>query len=75
MQNMQKKTRGKDMQVTPLTKKQWVSVLTNSLLAFVAVFLPAIVYSPELNQAVVKSALVAGLMASLKIVQKAFTEE
>ena len=61
--------------MTPITKKQWISVLTNSALAFVAVFLPAIVYSPELTQAVVKGALVAGLMAGLKVIQKAFTQE
>ena len=60
--------------MTPITKVQWKSVAVNSLLAFLAVFLPAIVYSPEITQAVVKAAVVAGLMAAFKIVQKAFSE-
>lgn len=62
------------MQVTPLTRAQWKSVLINSLLAFFATFLPAIVFAPELTQAVVKAALVAGLMAGFKIVEKAFQQ-
>jgi len=60
--------------MTPITKVQWKSVAVNSALAFISVFLPAIVFSPELNQAVVKAAVVAGLMAGFKIVQKAFSE-
>ena len=61
--------------MTPITKTQWKSVLTNSALAFLAVFLPAIVYSPEFTQAAIKAALVAGFMAAFKVIQKAFTEE
>lgn len=65
----------KEIVMTPLTRNQWKSVLINSLLAFLAVFLPAIVLSPELTQAAVKAAVVSGLMASFKIIEKAFQSE
>lgn len=61
--------------MTPLTKSQWKSVAINTVLAFCATFLPAIVFSPELNQAVVKAAVVAGLMAAFKVIEKAFKTE
>jgi hypothetical protein len=60
--------------VTPITKEQWLSVARNTVLAFLATFLPAIVYSPEITQAAVKAAVVAGLMASFKVIEKAFQE-
>ena len=63
------------MQVTPLTKSQWKSVVVNSLFAFLSTFLPSVVFSPTINSAVLKSALVAGIMAAFKIVQKALTQE
>lgn len=61
--------------MTPLTKNQWKSVLINSLLAFVSAFLPVIVYSTNLDKAAISGAVVAGLMAAFKVLEKLGTEE
>lgn len=63
------------MQVTPLTKDQWKSVALNTVLAFFATFLPTLVYSTNWDRAAISSAVVAGLMAAFKVIEKAFKTE
>jgi hypothetical protein len=62
-------------ELSPLTKKQWKSVALNSLFAFVSAFLPIVVASDSLDKAVIGGAVVAGLMAVFKVVEKALKDE
>lgn len=61
--------------MSPLTKSQWKSVLLNSLFAFCAAFMPALMYSDNLDKAAVVSSFTAGLMAALKVIEKSFKTE
>ena len=61
--------------MTPITGKQWKSVLINTLLAFVSAFLPIIIASGNLDKATLVAGATAGAMAALKIIQKLFTTE
>ena len=56
------------------TKAQWLSVLRNTVLAFVSAFAITLSTSTELSTAVLKAAAVAGLMASVKVIEKIVTE-
>jgi hypothetical protein len=61
--------------MTPITKNQWHSVLTNTVFAFLSAFLPIIIASGSFDKATLVAGATAGLMAGLKIIQKAFTDE
>lgn len=61
--------------MSPLTKDQWVSVIRNSVFAFLAVVVPLLATSTDLSQASVKAAVVAGIMAAFKVVEKVFTPQ
>jgi hypothetical protein len=64
-----------EITMTPITPVQWKSVLTNSLMAFLAAFIPVILASGSIDTASLTAAGVAGLMAGLKILQKLFTKD
>jgi uncharacterized membrane protein YagU involved in acid resistance len=61
--------------MTPLTKIQWKSVLLNTVFAFVASFLPVLLASENLDKAALVGAATAGVMAALKVVEKALKTE
>lgn len=61
--------------MTPITGTQWRSVLTNTLFAFFAAFLPIIISSGSFDKATLVAGATAGAMAGLKIIQKLFTKE
>lgn len=61
--------------MTPITSVQWKSVLTNTLFAFLAAFLPIVIASGSLDKATLVAGATAGAMAVLKIIQKLFTTE
>lgn len=62
-------------EVSPLTKNQWRSVAINSVFAFLSAFLPIVVSTDNLDKAVIGGAVVAGMMASFKVIEKAFKDE
>ena len=61
--------------LTPLTRSQWKSVLINSAFAFVAAFVPVVAASNNLDKAALVGAATAGVMAALKVIEKAFQTE
>ena len=61
--------------MTPLTKSQWKSVLLNTLFAFIAAFLPVLLASENLDKAALVGAATAGVMAALKVFEKALKTE
>ena len=63
------------MKLTPLTKAQWISVARNSLFAFIATFVTIVSASGNFDGSTLVAAATAGVMAVLKIVEKALTEE
>lgn len=62
------------MSISVITKEQWVSVVKNAIIAGVATFGVALQASGEVSRTAVYSAIVAGVAAVIKIVEKAFTE-
>jgi uncharacterized membrane protein YagU involved in acid resistance len=56
--------------MTPISKRQWQSVVLNTLFAFFAAFAPVVIASGSFDKATLTAAAVAGLMASFKIVEK-----
>lgn len=62
------------MNITPLTRNQWISVVKNAIIAGVAAFGVALQASGEVSRTAVYSAIVAGAAAVIKIVEKAFSE-
>lgn len=62
------------MNITPLTRNQWISVVKNAIIAGVAAFGVALQASGEVSRTAVYSAIVAGVAAAIKIVEKAFSE-
>lgn len=65
----------KNIEVSTITKNQWQSVLRNSIFAFASAFVPVLLYSDNLDKAAITGALVAGIMAVLKIIEKSLTGE
>ena len=61
--------------MTPLTKSQWKSVALNTLFAFIAAFVPVLAASENLDKAALVGAATAGVMAGLKVIEKAFKTE
>lgn len=61
--------------MTALTKDQWKSVLLNSVFAFAAAFVPVLAASDNLDKAALTGAATAGVMAVLKVVEKALKTE
>ena len=61
--------------MTPLTKNQWKSVLLNTLFAFIASAIPVLLASNNLDKSALVGAATAGVMAAIKILQKALTTE
>lgn len=61
--------------MTPLNKNQWKSVLLNTVFAFAASFLPVLLASDNLDKAALVGAATAGVMAALKVVEKALKTE
>lgn len=62
------------MNITPLTRNQWISVVKNAIIAGVAAFGVALQASGEVSRTAVYSAIVASVAAAIKIVEKAFSE-
>lgn len=62
-------------ELSPLTNKQWRSVALNSVFAFLSAFLPIVVASDNLDKAVIGGAVVAGIMAVFKVIEKALKDE
>lgn len=62
------------MAISPITKSQWVSVVKNAVIAGVAAFAVALQASGEVSRTAVYSAIVAGVTAVIKIVEKSFVE-
>ena len=61
--------------MTPLTRSQWKSVAINTAFAFIAAFVPVMVASDNWDKATLVGAATAGVMAALKIVEKALKTE
>jgi hypothetical protein len=61
--------------MTPITKSQWKSVALNTVFAFIAAFLPILAASENLDKAALVGAATAGVMAALKVIEKAFKTE
>lgn len=56
------------------TKEQWMSVLRNTVIAFVSAFAITLSTSTELSTATLKAAAVAGLVACGKVLEKLFND-
>lgn len=63
------------MQITPITKAQWKSVLLNTVFAFIAAFIPVLAASDSLDKAALIGAATAGVMAAFKVIEKALKTE
>lgn len=61
------------MNISLPTKAQWIAVVINSVLAFVATFTATLI-GGDINKATLLSAGVAGVMAIFKTIQKIFSE-
>lgn len=59
--------------MSPLDKAQWISVVRNSVFAFLAVAVPLLLTTNDYSQSALKAIAVAGIMAALKVVEKVFT--
>jgi hypothetical protein len=56
------------------TREQWLSVLRNTVIAFVSAFAVTLSTSTELSVAAIRAAAVAGIVASGKVLEKLFSE-
>ena len=62
------------MKLSPITKTQFISIVENTLLSFVATFSAVLLTTAEpFTTTALKAAVVAALMAALKTVQKLVT--
>jgi hypothetical protein len=61
------------MKLSPITGRQWVSIVKNALLAGASAFVVA-VQSSGISKPALAAAAVAGVTAALKFVEKAFTQ-
>ena len=61
------------MNISLPTREQWLSVLRNTVLAFVSAFAITLSTSTDLNTATIKASAVAGLMACAKVIEKLFS--
>jgi hypothetical protein len=59
--------------ITPVTKAQWKSILISVVMTFVATFAYELTEVDNLTKVAVEGAVVAGIMAAFKIVQKLLT--
>lgn len=59
--------------MSPLSKAQWISVIRNSVFAFLAVVIPLLATTTNYSQDALKAIAVAGIMAAFKVVEKVFT--
>jgi len=62
------------MEISPLDKKQWGSVLKALAYAFVSVFATSLMATGEINKAAIFAGASAGVNASLVVIKKLFTE-
>lgn len=62
------------MKLSTISREQWVSVVKNAVIAGVAAFGVALQASGEVSRTAVYSAIVAGVTAVIKIVEKSFVE-
>lgn len=62
------------MNITPITKDQWVKVLKALLYAFVSTFVVTLVSSNGFSKAALYASAVAGLNAVLVAVKQLFTQ-
>lgn len=62
------------MSISVISKEQWVSVVKNAVFAGVAAFAVAFQASGEVSKTAFYSAVVAGVTAVIKIVEKTFSE-
>lgn len=62
------------MSLSVITKEQWVSVVKNAIIAGVAAFGVAFQANGDVSRTAFYSAVVAGVTAVIKVVEKAFTE-
>lgn len=63
------------IEISPISKNQWKSVLRNAIFAFVSAFVPVLLYSDNLDRAAITGGVVAGIMAVLKVCEKSLTVE
>ena len=61
--------------MTPISKRQWQSVLTNTVFAFLAAFLPVVIASGNFSKATLVAGATAGAMSAIKILQKLLTDD
>ena len=62
------------MSISPITKEQGIKILKALAYAFVSTFIVALLAQPELNQAALAAAAVAGVNAVLVAVKQLFTQ-
>jgi hypothetical protein len=63
------------MKISPITKTQFISIVENTLLSFVATFSAVLLTTAEpFTTTALKAALVAAVMAALKTGQKLLTQ-